>query len=133
MPHPMALLQAIEDGFPYPIKMMWIQSSNTLSCPSQDAPRVMKAMQNIPFIVNADPYVTPTSVALADILLPVAMSAERNSARTWWSPCRAMVKVADYYEAKSDEQIILEYGPPPESRGVRAVGDRHRLAELVSA
>ena len=24
------LLQAIEDGFPYPIKMMWIQSSNTL-------------------------------------------------------------------------------------------------------
>lgn len=104
------LLQAIEDGFPYPIKMMWIQSSNTLSCPSQDAPRVMKAMQNIPFIVNADPYVTPTSVALADIILPVAMSAERNSARTWWSPCRAMVKAADFYEAKSDEQIILELG-----------------------
>ena len=104
------LLQAIEDGFPYPIKMMWIQSSNTLSCPSQDAPRVMKAMQNIPFIVNADPYLTPTSVALADIVLPVAMSAERNSARTWWSPCRAMVKVVDFYEAKSDEQIILDLG-----------------------
>lgn len=33
----------------------------------------MKAMQNIPFIVNADPYLTPTSVALADIVLPVAM------------------------------------------------------------
>ena len=104
------LLQAIEDGFPYPIKMMWIQSSNTLSCPSQDAPRVMKAMQSIPFIVNADPYLTPTSVALADIVLPVAMSAERNSARTWWSPCRAMVKVVDFYEAKSDEQIILDLG-----------------------
>ena len=83
---PTAFSQAIEDGFPYPIKMMWIQSSNTLSCPSQDSPRVMKAMQNIPFIVNADPYITPTSVALADILLPVAMSAERNSARTWWTP-----------------------------------------------
>lgn len=104
------LLQAIEDGFPYPIKMMWIQSSNTLSCPSQDSPRVMKAMQNIPFIVNADPYITPTSVALADIILPVAMSAERNSARTWWSPCRAMVAVTEFYEAKSDEQIILDLG-----------------------
>ena len=106
------LLQAIEDGFPYPIKMMWIQSSNTLSCPSQDAPRVMKAMQNIPFIVNADPYVTPTSVASGrHRCLPVAMSAERNSAPARGGrPCRAMVKVADYYEAKSDEQIILELG-----------------------
>ena len=104
------LLQAIEEDFPYAIKMMWIQSSNTLSCPSQDAPRVMAAMKRIPFIVNADPYITPTSVALADILLPVAMSAERNSARTWWSPCRAMVACTTYYEAKSDEQIILELG-----------------------
>ena len=104
------LLQAIEDEFPYPIKMMWIQSSNTLSCPSQDSPRVMAAMKKIPFIVNADPYITPTSVALADIILPVAMSAERNSARTWWSPCRAMIKVSDFYEAKSDEQIILDLG-----------------------
>ncbi len=50
------LLQAIEDGFPYPIKMLWIQSSNTLSCPSQDAPRVLEAMKKVPFIVNADPY-----------------------------------------------------------------------------
>ena len=104
------LLQAIEDDFPYPIKMMWIQSSNTLSCPSQDAPRVLEAMKRIPFIVNADPYITPTSVALADIILPVAMSPERNSARTWWTPCRAMVKVVDFYEAKSDEQIILDLG-----------------------
>ena len=104
------LLQAIETDFPYRIQMMWIQSSNTLSCPSQDSPRVMAAMKRIPFIVNADPYLTPTSVALADILLPVAMSAERNSARTWWSPCRAMVAVTSFYEAKSDEQIILEMG-----------------------
>ncbi len=104
------LLQAIETDFPYPIKMMWIQSSNTLSCPSQDVARTMEAMKRIPFIVNADPYITPTSVALADILLPVAMSAERNSARTWWTPARAMVKVCDFYEAKSDEQIILEMG-----------------------
>lgn len=104
------LLQAMEEDFPYPIKMLWIQSSNTLSCPSQDVARTMQAMARVPFIVNADPYLTPTSVALADILLPVAMSAERNSARTWWTPCRAMVKVSAYYEAKSDEQIIIELG-----------------------
>ena len=82
----------------------------------------MKAMQNIPFIVNADPYITPTSVALADILLPVAMSAERNSARTWWTPARAMVKVASYYEAKSDEQIIVEMGNRLNPEAFEALG-----------
>ena len=116
------LLQAIEDGFPYPIKMMWIQSSNTLSCPGMDAPRVLEAMKKIPFIVNADPYLTPTSVAVADILLPVAMSAERNSARTWWTPARAMVKVASYYEAKSDEQIIVEMGNRLNPEAFEALG-----------
>ena len=116
------LLQAIEDGFPYPIKMMWIQSSNTLSCPGMDAPRVLEALKKIPFIVNADPYLTPTSVAVADILLPVAMSAERNSARTWWTPARAMVKVASYYEAKSDEQIIVEMGNRLNPEAFEALG-----------
>ena len=104
------LLQAIEEDFPYPIKMLWMQSSNTISCPGMDAPRVLAAMQKVPFIVNADPFLTPTSVACADILLPVAMSAERNSARTWWTPARAMVAVTQFYEAKSDETIIIELG-----------------------
>lgn len=104
------ILQAMETDYPYPIKMLWIQSSNALSCPGMDAARTMQAMQKVPFIVNVDPYLTPTSIALADILLPVAMSAERNSARTWWTPCRTMVKVTDYYEAKSDEEIILAVG-----------------------
>jgi len=104
------LLKAIETDEPYPIKMMWIQSSNVLSCPGMDAPRLFASMQRISFIVNADPYITPSSVALADLLLPVAMAPERNSARAWWSPCRAMTKVANYYEAKSDEQIIVELG-----------------------
>ncbi|MDR3315160.1 MAG: molybdopterin-dependent oxidoreductase [Coriobacteriales bacterium] len=104
------VLKAIETGDPYPVKMMWIQSSNVLSCPGMDAPRLYESVNRIPFIVNADPYLTPSSIAFADILLPVAMSPERNSARTWWTPCRSMSKVIDYYEAKSDEDIILAMG-----------------------
>jgi anaerobic selenocysteine-containing dehydrogenase len=91
-------------------KMLWIQSSNPLSCPGMDAPRVYDMLKDHEFVVVADPYVTPTAVACADILLPVAMSPERNSIRTWWTPLRAQLKAADYYEAKSDEQIILEIG-----------------------
>ncbi len=105
-----AVLKAIETGDPYPIKMWWCQSSNEIACAAMDAPRLYEALNSIPFIVNADPYLTPTSVALADIILPVAMSAERDSARSWWTPIRTMKKVTDYYEAKTDEEITIELG-----------------------
>ncbi|MDR0350777.1 MAG: molybdopterin-dependent oxidoreductase [Coriobacteriales bacterium] len=104
------MLYALETDEPFPVKMIWCQSSNTIACPTQDAPRVHAALKRCPFVVNADPYITPFSIAYADILLPVAMSCERNSARTWWTPARSMSKVCEYYEAKSDEQIIVELG-----------------------
>lgn len=103
-----AMLYAMETDEPLPVKMIWCQSSNTIACPAQDSPRMYKALNRVPFIVNADPFITPFSVAFADILLPVAMSPERNSARTWWTPARTMFKVCDYYEAKSDEEIIVD-------------------------
>ena len=105
-----AILAAIETGEPYPIQMFWIQSSNALACASMDPARTRAALMKVPFIVVADPFMTPTAQAVADIVLPVAMSCERNSCRTWWTPVRTMVKVTDYYEAKSDEQICLELG-----------------------
>ncbi|MBR2522591.1 MAG: molybdopterin-dependent oxidoreductase [Coriobacteriales bacterium] len=105
-----SILRAIETGEPYMIQMFWIQSSNALACASMDSARTRKALMNVPFIVVADPFMTPTAVALADIVLPVAMSCERNSCRTWWTPVRTMVKVTSYYEARSDEQICLDLG-----------------------
>lgn len=105
-----AILSALETGEPYKIQMFWIQSSNALSCASMDPARTRAAMMSVPFIVVADPFMTPTAQALADIVLPVAMSCERNSCRTWWTPIRTMVKVTDFYEAKSDEQICLDLG-----------------------
>lgn len=105
-----AILSACETDEPYPIKMFWIQSSNALACASMDPARTRAALMRVPFIVVADPFMTPTAQALADIVLPVAMSCERNSCRTWWTPVRTMVKVTDFYEAKSDETICLELG-----------------------
>jgi anaerobic selenocysteine-containing dehydrogenase len=100
------ILETCESGKPYPIKMMWIQSSNTIACPSQHAERSYKALQNIDFIVVADPFLTPTAVACADLVLPVAMSCERNSIRAWWTPIMAITKATDtYYECKTDEEI----------------------------
>ena len=105
-----SILYAMETGEPYAIQMFWIQSSNALSCPGMDAPRVYQAMRKVPFVVVVDPFMTPTAVACADIVLPAAMSCERNSVRTWWTPVRSMKKVSEYYEARSDEQIVLDLG-----------------------
>jgi anaerobic selenocysteine-containing dehydrogenase len=106
-----AISIAIEKGQPYPIKMMWTQSSNGLggACPA--APREYKVLREaLDFIVVADPFMTPMAMALADLVLPVSMSVERDSARTWWTPLRAMKAVTRYHEAKSDEEIALWLG-----------------------
>ena len=96
-----ALLRAMEVGEPFPIRMLWIETSNAIACPGMDAARVYEAMRKVPFVVNADPFLTPVSVACADILLPVAMSAERNSCRTWWTPgCVPSESLPSFYEAK---------------------------------
>lgn len=105
-----ALLRAMEVGEPIPIKMLWIETSNAIANPGMDAARVYEAMRKVPFVVNADPFITPISVACADVLLPVAMSPERNSVRTWWTPVRSITKACSFYEAKSDEQIMIEMG-----------------------
>ena len=105
-----ALIQLLETDEPYGFKLLWCQSGNPLSCSAMDAPRMYAAMNRIPYIIYIDPFMTPTATALADLFMPVSMSAERDSARAWWTPIRTMRKVASYYEAKSDEEIIVEMG-----------------------
>lgn len=122
-----AILHCIETGHtptgePYPIKMLWFQGENALSCPTFDTGRSYEAFKKVPFIVVADPIMTPTAIACADIVLPVAMSVERDSARSWWYPIRTMRKVVDYYEAKTDEELILIMGQALNPEGFKEVG-----------
>lgn len=65
-------------------------------------------MLKSPFNVVFDPFMTPTAVAVADIVLPTAMCCERNNARAWWFPVRATKKVTQYYEARTDEQVTVD-------------------------
>lgn len=102
------IIHAIETGDPYPIKMLWIQSQNQIACMGADAPRAYDCLKKIPYIVNVDPILTPTSVAFADLILPVASGPERDSVRAWWQPLRAMKKVTSFYETKTDEEIIVD-------------------------
>ena len=110
MSNPDAMAYTIETSEPYPIKMFWVQSANQLAGHEEPAPRAYKYLKNIPFIVYVDPFITPSAIAFADMVLPISMSCERDSARTWWTPLRAMKKVTTFYEAKSDEEIAIWLG-----------------------
>lgn len=101
-------LKAIETGEPYPIKMLFISSTNTFANMASDAERVLAAMQSVPFIACADMWLTPTAMAVADVFLPVATTPERYGIRGWWNPFRPIVKVVQCGEAKCDEEIALD-------------------------
>jgi anaerobic selenocysteine-containing dehydrogenase len=102
---------AMETGEPYPLnKMAWIQGSNGLSCSAAGGTRAYKNLMRFEFVVVADPYLTPTAVACADLFLPLKTTAERDSMRVWWTPLRAMKGVSEWYEAKSDEELIVALG-----------------------
>jgi anaerobic selenocysteine-containing dehydrogenase len=104
-------LEAMESGRPYPIKMLWLETTNPLVNTAAESKRVLAGMQKVPFIVNVDPILTPTSIAVADLLLPACNSPERDSIRGWWVPLRSISKVCEPPgEAKTDEEIVLELG-----------------------
>ena len=99
-----------ENGNPRPVRMLWIQSSNPITNMGQDAPRIYRAMKNVDFICVIDMFKTPYAVACADLILPCAMSNERDCVRVWFDPIRSLTKTGDYYEAKEDEQIMIDLG-----------------------
>lgn len=99
-----------EKGDPRPVNMLWIQSSNPITNMGQDAPRIYRAMKNVPFICVVDMFKTPFAVACADLILPCAMSNERDCVRVWFDPLRSLTKCSSFYEAKEDEQIMIDLG-----------------------
>lgn len=105
-----AVNRAFETGDPYPMKMFWSQGANGISCSATAADRTYQMLENVDFCVVADPYMTPTAVAFADIFLPLKTTAERDSMRVWWTPLRAMKSVSEWYEAKSDEELVVALG-----------------------
>ena len=108
-----ALLHAHGDGRAVsPFKMLWLQSSNSLACPGMDAPRLYKAMKKVPFVVNCGSvHARPPRWRCADMLsarvheLPSATPPVPGG-----RPVRTLSQGDQYYEAKSDEEIMVELG-----------------------
>jgi len=107
-----AVVEALETGKPYPIRAAWIQTSNLLACCGMDPKRLEAGLQKCEFIVCVDLFSTPTTMALADIILPAATYPERDGLRFGDGPQRGETinKVVQVGEAKSDMQINMELG-----------------------
>ncbi len=108
--HGDSVLRAIESDEPYPVRMLWLQTTNPIANMASESHRVYDAIRKVDFNVVVDLFMTPSAIACADIVLPAGMSLERDSFRAWFTPLRHISKVMQYYEAKSDEQIILDLG-----------------------
>ncbi len=101
---------AMLTGKPYPIKAMWIQGNNPLTCMSANLKKAYEAMKNVEFIVVVDLFMTPTAMALADIVLPVGSTCERDSVRCVFQNVSAVVKAVQIEDVKSDQEVVLELG-----------------------
>ncbi len=106
---PDVLIEQMETGKPYPVKAAWIQTSNIIGGQAADPRRHYEAFKKLDFIVGVDVFQNPTTMALADIFLPVCSIAEKDSFRSWWQPLGVTVKaIPSIGESRSDWEINLE-------------------------
>ena len=101
-------IEQIASGEPYPIKGLWIQTCNILGGQAARPKFHYEAMKKVDFIAAVDLFHNPTTMALADIVLPAATFAEKDSIRSWWAPLSVSAKAVQVGECKSDWEINLE-------------------------
>ncbi len=110
---PDMLYDACIISVPYPIKAGWWQSTNPLSCCSQSPEdKAYQAIMNLDFNVVVDIFMTPTAMACAEVVLPVATWAEKTGMRSIWyymQPINPAVST-NGRDVKSDLQINFELG-----------------------
>ncbi|UWG97952.1 molybdopterin-dependent oxidoreductase [Dehalobacter sp. DCM] len=105
-------VDAMLTGIPYEIKAHWIQSTNPIACTAQDAKdRMLAGFLNAEFNVVVDMFMTPTAMACAEIVLPVATFPERDGIREVYYYVQTTNKAMEPVgECKSDMQITYELG-----------------------
>lgn len=98
---------------PYELKMAWIQTSDFLTGTGPDPEFARLALSQLEFIVNVDMFMNATTMALADVVLPVTTYPERNGIRIGDGCQRGETinKACEPVgECKSDQEILLELG-----------------------
>jgi anaerobic selenocysteine-containing dehydrogenase len=109
--HADALLETLESGAKPGVGAAWIQGTNTFVSSFAQPARALELLRRIPEIVVVDPFMSPTAVAMADLVMPPAMYPERDGIRNWWYMLAAVNRAVDPPGGMlSDMEIILETG-----------------------
>jgi len=106
--HPPAVIKAISEGKPYPVRTAYVQGANLLVT-YPNAKKVFEALMGFDFLVVADLFMTPTA-ALADIVLPAASYLEFDSIVNppYYPVAQIQQKVAELEECWPDFKILNE-------------------------
>lgn len=107
------LIEAMETGEPYEIHGSWLQQTNVIACIAADPARTQKAFEGLDINVCVDLFMTPTIMALADVVLPANTFPEHDSIRLGDGIQRAEVicqAIEPVGESKSDMEINLLLG-----------------------
>ena len=104
---PDAVIDQIFSADPYPVKASFIAGSNFV-VGAQDPYRWRQAFDRLDFNVVVDLFMTPTAMALADVVLPSASFAERDGVRAWWAPLTAQHRAFRVGDCRSDAEICFD-------------------------
>ena len=105
--NPKCVWDAILEGEPYPVKMLFFISSNPVMTRA-NASEVYRALEKVEFMAVADFFITPTA-ELADIVLPAATWLEMDYIGDFWKrhgyllPRRKVIQVG---ECRSDHDML---------------------------
>ncbi len=106
--HPPAVIRAMLEGRPYPVRAAYIQGANPLLTYG-NAQETFKAFMGLDFLVVAELFLTPTA-ALADIVLPSATYLEFDNIVNppYYPVAQVQQKVAELGECWPDFRIVTE-------------------------
>jgi len=104
---PDATIDQMLSGKPYPVKSTFVAGSNFIVA-AQDPYRWREAFEGMDFNVVVDLFMTPTAMAIADVVLPSSSFTERDGVRAWWSPLTAQHPALRVGECRSDAEICFE-------------------------
>lgn len=105
--NPKCVWDAILDEKPYPVKLLFLISSNPLMTRA-NAREVYRALEKVEFLAVSDFFLTPTA-ELADIVLPAATWLEMDYIGDFWKrhgyilPRRKVIQVE---ECRSDHEML---------------------------
>ncbi|MEJ2099915.1 MAG: molybdopterin-dependent oxidoreductase [Desulfobacterales bacterium] len=105
--NPKCVWDAILEEKPYPVKMLFLISSNPVLTRA-NAREVYRALEKVEFMAVSDFFITPTA-ELADIVLPAATWLEMDYIADFWKrhgyilPRRKVVQVG---ECRSDHEML---------------------------